>query len=139
MKKKLLIITLTLFLGCLFLSSFESQAQSEFEIDYPTLPGGATPSGGLVGYLRYLYLFGLSAVGIAGFGALVYGGFKYMLSDAVTSKQEAKSWIWGAITGIILALSAYLILNTINPDLVKFREPDTTIPTEDTAGHGPGL
>jgi len=64
-------------------------------------------------------------VGIIGLGALVYGGLTYMLSGTVTSKEVAKKQIWGAIAGLILALSAYLILNTINPDLVRFRLPET--------------
>ena len=41
----------------------------------------------------------------------------------LTSKDEAKKWIWGALSGLILALAAYLILNTINPDLVSLTPP----------------
>lgn len=128
--KKIAISIIILFLlsaaYCLFFLPNEASAQYQLEIDYPVLPsGGGDPATGLVGYLRYLYTFGLAAVGIAGLGALVYGGLMYMLSGTITSKEEAKKQIWGAIAGLVLALSAYLILNTINPDLVKFKLPQT--------------
>lgn len=133
MKIKKLFIILLFTAHCLIFPVYEVSAQYQLEIDYPVLPfGGADPAAGLVGYLRYLYLFGLTLVGVVGLGALVYGGFTYMLSGTATSKEEAKKRIWGAITGLILALSAYLILNTINPDLVRFRLPETGSQIEKT-------
>ena len=43
--------------------------------------------------------------------------------NKITSTEEAKKMIWGAIGGLLLGLSAYLILNTINPDLTLLRSP----------------
>jgi hypothetical protein len=120
MKFKILAITILLLIAnCLLFTVFDAQAEYTLEVDYPTI-GGVTPTNELTGYIRYIYLFGLSLVGIAALGALVYGGFTYMLSGTVTSKDEAKKYIWGAISGLVLALAAYLILNTINPDLVAW-------------------
>lgn len=116
--KKIFIILLFISYG-LLLISLDSQAGYKINV---TLPGGPTageePT--LTEYMRYIYLFGLSLVGITALGALVYGGFTYMLSGTVTSKDDAKKYIWGAISGLVLALAAYLILNTINPDLVNW-------------------
>jgi uncharacterized membrane protein YgcG len=95
-----------------------------YEIEV-TLPGG--PAAGeevdLASYINYIYQALLGMVGLAAFGALVVGGFQYMLSDSVTSKDEAKKWIWGAIGGLLLGLSAFLILYTINPDLTEISPP----------------
>jgi hypothetical protein len=119
--KKITIFVIIAFSLVILLTHF-AQAAYQLEVSYPTVSigGDTSPSGGLISYLRYIYLLSLAAVGIAALGALVYGGFMYMLSGTITSKDEAKKWIWGAISGLILALAAYLILNTINPDLVKW-------------------
>ncbi len=50
---------------------------------------------------------------------IVMGGIEYMTSELVSSKGEGKSKITHAIFGLLLALGAYLILNTINPQLLK--------------------
>ena len=66
--------------------------------------------------------------------SLVIGGFMYMLSDTVTTTDKAKEYISGAIYGLILALAAYLILNTINPDLVNWSIilPESSTPQTQT-------
>ncbi len=118
--KKIFFILLLLIIPCsLFIAHF---ALAAYEIEV-SLPGGAAAGDEVTvtEYIRYIYLFGLGLVGIAALGGLVYGGFMYMLSGTITSKDEAKKWIWGAISGLILALAAYLILNTINPDLVNLQ------------------
>jgi len=86
----------------------------------------------LTDYIGYIYLFALGAVGVVALGALVFGGLTYMLSDTLTSKEEAKKWIWGAIGGIVLGFASYLILNTINPDLVKINPPELELETQET-------
>ncbi len=50
---------------------------------------------------------------------IVMGGIEYVMSDLVTSKEEAKSRIQNAILGLILSLSIYIILNTVNPNLLN--------------------
>ena len=115
MKTKRIFTILILTTICLIFVTLSAQA-----IDYPEI-GRNVPGTTLEGYVRYIYLFALSIVGIAALGAITFGGITYMLSDTITSKDEAKKWIWGAVTGLILALAAYLILYTINPDLVSLR------------------
>jgi len=131
MKTKKLFTILILATICLVFITLDTQA-----IDYPEI-GGETPETSLEGYVRYIYLFALSIVGIAALGAITYGGITYMLSDMITSKDEAKKWIWGAITGLILALAAYLILYTINPDLVSLRAPTLTPTGNNTNNSSP--
>ncbi len=117
--KKIFAIT---FLLQLFLSASSALAAYQTEVTIPFgAQAGSAPN--LIQYVGYLYTFGLGLIGVAALGALVYGGFVYMLSDTITSKDEAKKWIWGAISGLILGLAAYLILYTINADLINWRIP----------------
>src|SRR3989338_10581853 len=61
-------------------------------------------------------------IGIAGVLAIVmiiYGGIQYMSTDAFQGKSEAKNTISQAIWGLILTISAWLILYTVNPNLVN--------------------
>ncbi|OHA91037.1 MAG: hypothetical protein A2832_01310 [Candidatus Zambryskibacteria bacterium RIFCSPHIGHO2_01_FULL_44_22b] len=62
-------------------------------------------------------------IGIAGVLAVVmiiYGGIQYMSTDAFQGKSDAKNTISNAIWGLILTISAWLILYTVNPNLVNF-------------------
>ena len=51
---------------------------------------------------------------------IIFAGIKYMSTEAFQGKGEAKTDIQNAIWGLALAIGAYLILFTINPNLVKF-------------------
>lgn len=98
-------------------------AEYALEVGIPGYVAEGTPVN-LVDYIRYIYLFSLGVVGLAAFGAMVYGGSLYMASGAKPALQgEAKEWFKGAIGGLILALASFLILSTINPNLVKLEAP----------------
>ena len=72
------------------------------------------------GYFQRIYQLGIAIAGVLAVLFLVIGGFKYMLSESMFDKGDAKKQIGAAIGGLILALASWMILNTINPDLVKF-------------------
>lgn len=80
------------------------------------------------------YISGIFTLTIAIAGALavlkiVFSGIQYMSTDAFSGKSAAKEGIQSALWGLLLAISAWLILSTINPDLVKF---NLNIPRADT-------
>lgn len=50
---------------------------------------------------------------------IVIGGIQYMTTELMSSKEEGKSRITGAIFGLVLAIGSWALLNTINPDLLK--------------------
>lgn len=51
---------------------------------------------------------------------IITGGIQYMSTDSASSKGSAKDAIQGAVLGLLLAGGAWIILNTVNPRLVKF-------------------
>jgi len=52
---------------------------------------------------------------------IVVSGLQYILSEVPGIKSSSKGRITEALVGLVLALSAWLILNTINPDLINFK------------------
>lgn len=109
-----------LFLGVYYLLFAVNSALASYEIEIalPDIPTGATPT--FPEYIGYLYSFGIGFVIVAALSGLVIGGFVYMLSDVVGTKEKAKEYIWGALSGLVLVLAAYLILSKINPNLVNW-------------------
>lgn len=77
--------------------------------------------------IAQFYQIALGLAAAAAFGVLIYGAILWTLSGAVTSKEDAKEWIFGAVWGLVLLLGAYLILYTINPDLVNLGKTEETI------------
>lgn len=74
----------------------------------------------LPAYLSSLFKFMLVLAGALAVLMLVFAGIMYITSGGNASTiEKAKSRIWSAIGGLVLAVSAYLILYTINPNLVN--------------------
>lgn len=88
-------------------------------------------------YIVRLYQFGIGIAGILAVGMIIAGAIMYSISGAVDKKSEGKDMIISALWGVVLLFGSYLILKTINPDLINLKDPDapqielatTTIPT----------
>lgn len=73
------------------------------------------------------YQFALSFGAVLAFGAIVYGALKYAIARGNPAGQsDAKDRITQALLGLLLLLGAYLILRTVNPELVALRLPSLT-------------
>ena len=72
-------------------------------------------------YMASFIPFVLAFAAVAAVTQIVIGGFEYALSEAITNKQEAKDRITSALSGLLLALASFLILNTINPKLTSLQ------------------
>ncbi len=107
-------------------ASFSQVAESEGYILLENLPVGgynvdfAEIPVTLSDYLEWLYVFAISITGIAAVVTIAIGGVQYIISYGNPGKMtSAKDNITNALLGLLLAVSAWLILYTINPDLVK--------------------
>ena len=90
-------------------------AQASRGLEFLGIPADAKP--GQV--FEALYRFGLGLVGISAMVMIVLGGVMYMLAgDSKDRTTRGKNYITNAIWGLVLALVSWLILFTINPDLV---------------------
>lgn len=98
-----------------------AQEGQRLEFRIPQPGGQALEQATLPQYISGLFTFGLMVVGITALASIMYGGIRYMASDLITTKQDAKDQITSAIYGLLLLLFSFLILNTINPELVSLR------------------
>ncbi len=72
-------------------------------------------------FLAQAFQFGLAIAAALAVIMIVWGGVEIMLSESVTKKDDGKNRIKDAIWGLILALVSWLILYTINPDILNFK------------------
>jgi hypothetical protein len=94
--------------------------------------GGA--AGNIGECVSQIYLWSLGLSGILAVAMSIFGG--YLVMSARGNGQQAsqgKSYIYSSLIGLVLLLAAYLLLNTINPDLTNL-SPDL-MPVNPT---GPG-
>ena len=68
---------------------------------------------------------------------IIKGGMKYTVSEAIGSKEEAKKDIWYAVWGLLLLLTSFIILRTINVDLVNIRLDLSVPPGSGASGPAP--
>ncbi|MDQ1283822.1 MAG: hypothetical protein QG620_170 [Patescibacteria group bacterium] len=93
------------------------------------IPGFETAGGDFPAYILAIYRFGLWTVGIAALLMISVGGYMYITSAGNNAQTgKAKGIITDAIIGVLLALTSYLLLYTINPDLVQIKILSTTAP-----------
>ena len=74
---------------------------------------------GLGFYLNLMIKIFIGLCAVLSVVMIVIGGLQYMTSELVSSKEEGKKRIMGALLGLLIALGAYALLFTINPDLLK--------------------
>lgn len=92
------------------------------EIPLPGMPGGAGTAPELPEYLHYMFNFGVSLGFLAVLASLIIAGAFYVFATTNPSlKERAKDHITGAISGLIILVSVYLIITTINPELKIFQ------------------
>ncbi|MDP3784566.1 MAG: pilin [bacterium] len=110
----------------------------------PSAPAPSAAGSGdakdFLSYARFLYPFMLSVAAILAVFMIVFAGIQMMAAVGNPGMIEsAKKRIWAAIGGLLLAVGSFLILRTINPDLIKLQlnVPGVTI-TGQTTGPGGG-
>lgn len=128
----ILIFSLTILTFCLpVLADDEIEQDREgdpFEyslmVPLPTPEGMVGTTTGIVHYIKTLYLFAMGIAGILAMAMIIIGGFQWISSGtSYASVGQAKNRISNAVLGLVILLSAYLILYNINPALVDLKEP----------------
>jgi hypothetical protein len=89
-------------------------------------------------YINQLYFLSISIAALMAVIKIILAGVKWMLTDIVTDKSEAKKDIWGALLGLLLIVSAVLILGTINPQLRELNVLSRAEPLRLTPASGGG-
>ena len=120
-KKVFLLVIITIWLT----ATTACFATASSYIPLEPLPGASTEGGtpepvSLTEYLELVFAFGISIAGILAVTMIVIGGIQYITAYGNPGMvTNAKNRITQALLGLLLAVGAWLILYTINPDLAK--------------------
>ncbi len=127
---KRIILGICIFIGlCLY--------TSVFALDYTpltTIPGvtvKGTPLKTPQNLVLGIYTASIGIASILAVIMIIIGGIKYTTMESFNAKTDAKKQITSAFLGLVLLLGSYLLLRTINKDLVEF---DTTLPASEGQG-----
>jgi len=111
----------TLFISIIaFMSPIMASAQGYTPL--APLPGVSNNSTvtSLGAYLSDIFLLGVAIAGILAVVMLVIAGIEYIGgASSESARKDAKDRIWAAIFGLLLALGAWLILSTINTNILQ--------------------
>ncbi|MFH1656271.1 MAG: pilin [Candidatus Nealsonbacteria bacterium] len=123
----LLIFPLILILFFPLIVNGQGTEPRALELEYPSFPPEAsapTSTTSLPDFVKYIFVFAIIISGFIALLVIVYAGFEYTASIGSPNKiQSAKDKINGAIIGLLILAVSWLILDTINPQLVIFRLP----------------
>jgi 3D (Asp-Asp-Asp) domain-containing protein len=92
---------------------------SQFERGVPVSVTGTT----IGDYIAAFYAWFAGAAGVLAVFMVMYGGFKWITAAGNPGRiGEAKETITGAIIGLVLLLGSYVLLSTISPSFVNFKD-----------------
>jgi hypothetical protein len=87
--------------------------------------------GGIGGFLNVMFEIGIGIAGVLGVVMLVIYGFRYAANDKnINEFSKLKEKIGSVILGLLLLLGIFVILNTINPDLLVVEPEIATVNLE---------
>lgn len=99
-------------------------------IDTPVSNTGET----IWNYIKAIYKYAIGVVGIVAAVVLMIGGIMWLTAGGNQTRiGEAKAYIGASLSGLLLALTSFMILATVNPKLTQFNPLDVTT-VEDNSG-----
>ena len=114
LKKKIIFSVIILFIFFSFLHfSFAAPYTNQEKIP------GAEPTSEFIPYVQSIINFGFAVIGILALFMLIIGAYQYLMAAGSGKADSAKETISSALLGLVLGLTAWVILNKINPDLVN--------------------
>ncbi|MDD3487041.1 MAG: transglycosylase SLT domain-containing protein [Candidatus Moranbacteria bacterium] len=120
-KKKISVFFLAVIFFTAFFSFFHPVlADSSSYKNQEKIPG-SEQTGDFIQYMKDIINFGYAIIGILALFMLIIAAYQYLIGSTTGNVSGAKETVGSAILGLVLGLCAYIILNTINPDLVSFR------------------
>lgn len=115
---------------------FIAGAQITYEplVGIPGVDNAATNFGK---YLEQLYFLSISIAALIAVVKIIIAGVNWMLTDLISGKSDAKKDIQNSLLGLLLIVSAVIILETINPQLTNLNVLRYAAPAPQTARQTP--
>lgn len=105
------------------LATYAPAAKMKPQVTIGDMKAGVEDSIGIEEYIAEIYKYAIGAVGILATVVMMIGGIVWITAGGNAAKiGEAKAWIGAALSGLVLMLTSYVILNIVNPDLVKLKK-----------------
>ncbi len=126
MRKLIYILIITILILPLSMQAAEPELYTLLEplpcldgVDTGCTPGNLQEKIDISSYILYVYNLAFAASVFLAIVMIIWGGFEYITSEIPFIKSDGKSKIEKAITGLVMVLASYLILQTIDPRLVN--------------------
>ena len=73
-------------------------------------------------YIKGIFNYSMGIMGVLAALAIMIGGIIWLVAGGNASRiSESKSWISAGVTGLIIGLTSYMLLNEVNPNLVALK------------------
>jgi hypothetical protein len=72
-------------------------------------------------YLLGVFNLSIGIAAVLAFVMITFGGVMYATSDAISGKSQGREYVENAIWGLLLVIAAWVILYTINPNILTFK------------------
>lgn len=118
-------IKVVLILGLLFLPVFVfAQNRATIDISIPCISCDYADNPSPVGLIANFYEMAIALSGVLALGMIIYAGIKRIVGASSPKEvSDSNDIIYNALLGIVLLFGAYILLNTINPQLTKLEIP----------------
>jgi hypothetical protein len=118
MRYKYILLSITLLIVSYFVFTTNTLAQVTYQ-SYTNFPGAGRISN-LCQLITALWYLGFATLFTAVLGMFIYGGYMYVTAGVNAGKvNQAKEIFTNTITGLIIGLSIFIIINVINPGLLQ--------------------
>jgi hypothetical protein len=124
--KILQVVIFTLLLPVIYFSLFSIPIISAEETTYKLLAPLPLSGGGSLDttttasmYIPGMVMLIIGIAGVLAIVKIIYGGVVYISTDAIEGKSDGKQHIQDALWGLLLIISSWVILYTINPKLIN--------------------
>ncbi|MBI4449604.1 hypothetical protein HY634_00940 [Candidatus Uhrbacteria bacterium] len=85
-------------------------------------------------YVTIIYVWAVRVAAVLAVVVIMVGGIMWLTSGGAERLGKAKELIGNAVIGLLLAVGSYVVLQTINPDLVRLSLPRTRMVRAIAAG-----
>ena len=144
-KKKILFFGLFIIIFCafFFLTIGQNDARAgdgtlemKFQVEIPGLSKSLKIDQSSIGqYISAIFDFATAAAGILAVVVMMFGGFLWLMSGGNQERAaNGKAYIASALSGLVLVLFSYTLLNFVNPDLINLTPIRITLVEENKNG-----
>jgi hypothetical protein len=92
----------------------------------PTISGNIDTTN-FARFMSQIYLYAIAVAGLLAVIMCIFGGYLVMSARGDGAQaSKGRDFIYSSLVGLVLLLSAFLILNTLNPDLTMLDIPSLT-------------